>query len=299
MDIKNLVMAVVGMVLAAVMVGGALLPAIGSAGKVSYTNDYGSMANYSDTNWSATFSTDGTTATWSVDGVDQTEFRMSKAGRVFLVMSDEFTLFFDQNVSGGVPVGGISYKKNNVSIGVNNILSCDVSMTDGVITCTSIIGGETSTPITTNSNWVFVAKDLGEYRSFNLSNFTSAKIYYTSINQIYGVNYVGTTGNVWFSFNGNNVKYGDTSLKMNITSEKIGENVYSSTVNTTSSDWQFTVDNNGSDYSVNPYVWIVPYRVTGYADGFTISVNAMFGALPVVAIAGLVLAGIYVFISRK
>lgn len=294
---NKIVDAIIAAVIAVVIIGSVLMVAIDDNVILRKNNDYGSMAEYSNTDWSATFSTDGTTATWSVDGVEQTSFRMSNAGRVFLVMSDEFTLFFDQNTSGGVPIGGIAYNKNNVSIGINDVSSCNVSMTDGVITCT--VGEGTNDPIVSNSKWVFVAKDLGDYRTFNLSNYTSADIYFTSIDQIYGVNYVGTTGNVWFSFHGDNVEYGDTALKMNITSKKVGENVYSSTVNTTSSDWQFTVDNDGSDYTVNPYVWIVPYEVSGTAFGISSSVENIIGAIPVIVIVAVLLAIIAAFFRTR
>lgn len=60
---------------------------------------------------------------------------------------------------------------------------------------------------------------------------------------------------------------------------------------------EFTVSDGSTTESFNPYKALVPYEVHGHGEGNAI--QNMIGVLPIVAIAGLVMAGIYVFISRK
>lgn len=302
MDVKNLVMAVVGMVLAAVMIGGAFLPAVGSAGKVTYTNDYGSMAEYSDIDWSAEMEIIDQKIKWVVDGEDQTDFMMKRSGRIYLVLSDTSYIFYDQNNSLDIPANaGISYiNENGEAVNITGVTACSIVASDGTITYTPTrTGGVVSDPISIGYSWMFASNDSGDYRSLNLANFSSATLEYNSVNQIYGVNYVESAGNTWFSFNGDKVKYGLTEMDMSIESVQVMNGVYRSTVNTTDSDWSFSIEVDNEPYQVNPYVYIVPYEVIGYNDGYNPAISSMFETLPIIAVAGLVMAGIYVFISRK
>lgn len=295
---------IIGVIIAAaisvVIIGSVLMVAIDDNIILRQKNDYGSVAEYSNVDWTAEFTITGSDITWIVDSVEQSSYEMDRNGRVYLVMSDSTYLYYDM-VIGSTPSSiGISYiNDEGKAVTISGIVSCTISASNGTITYTPILSGSTVSSIVKPYNWIFVAKDAGDYRTLNLSNYGSASLVFNNVDQIYGVNYVSTTGNIWFSFNGERVKYGLDDLTMNISTEQLGENVFSSVVNTSNSDWNFIVDNNGEDYTVNPYVWIVPYEVSGTASGVPPSVKNIIGAIPIMLIVAVLLMVISaVFRSR-
>lgn len=297
---KKIVDAIIAAVIAVVIIGSVLMVAIDDNVILRKNNDYGSVAEYTDVDWTAEFTVTDSGVSWVVDGVEQSSYEMDKDGRVYLVIADS-TYFYYDLVSGSVPSSvGISYiNDEGKAFTALGIVSCTISASNGTITYTPILVDTAVDPIVKSYDWVFVAKDVGDYRTLNLANYGSASLVFNNIDQIYGVNYVSTTGNVWFSFNGDRVKYGLEDVTMDITMEQIGENVYRSVVKTSGSDWQFVVDNGGEDYSVSPFVWIVPYEVSGTALGIPSSVENIIGAIPVIVIVAVLLAIIAAFFRTR
>lgn len=295
---------IIGVIIAAVVsvviIGSVLMVAIDDNIILKQNNDYGSVAEYTDVDWTAEFTVTDSGVTWVVDGVEQSNYEMDKNGRVYLVMADS-TYFYYDLVNGSAPSSvGISYiNDEGKAVSALDVVSCTVSASNGTITYTPTLANTSVDPIVISYDWVFVAKDVGDYRTLNLSNYGSASLVFNNIDQIYGVNYVSTTGNVWFSFNGDHVKYGLDDVTMDIAMEQIGENVFRSVVKPTGSNWQFVVDNNGADYSVNPYVWIVPYEVSGTAFGVPSSAENIVGAIPVIVIVAVLLAIIGAFFRTR
>ncbi len=299
MDVKNLVMAVVGMVLAAVMIGGALLPAVGSAGRIDIDNEVGTMSavNANDTH-TFRYDTTANNGEWYVDDVLQTDILHDTLATNTFILSDTFTLYSDyaSNTLGNsffIFGDGTSF---NYETSFSEIT---ISIDNGVYTATIIKDGNTITK-TGPYSWCYYGDSDGDYRIVTARNWTSQSIYFNDPEDVLMSGAVWGKG--WYVGTITDLKYnGQPISNVRTNFEKLGEDVYKANVIRSAGTHfvEFTVEIDGVETDVTPNTYIVPKTVTGSQFGFSPSVNAMFGVLPLVAIAGLVMAGIYVFITRK
>ncbi len=298
---NKLVATIISAVVAIIIIGSALMSVIDNDLVVRQNNDYGSVAEYTDVDWTAEMEVVDQKINWVVDGVEQTDFMMKRSGRIYLVLSDTNYFFYDQTNALDIPSNsGIAYiNDEGKAVTLTGVIACSIVASNGTITYTPTLISGVTNPIVIEYDWMFVANDMGNYRSLNLANYASASIVFNSPSQIYGVNYVESADDVWFSFNGGNVRYGLSDLSMNIESVKIGENISRSVVDLTDSDWSFNIDVDGEPYQVNPYIWIVPHEVSGTVTGIPSSVENIVGAIPIMLIVAVLLAIITAFFRTR
>ena len=289
MDVKNLVMAVVGMVLAAVMIGGALLPAVSSAVDENTTKFNNPTVEYM-------MLEDGESYTASIvvtDGVFSVTINgESYTNTVFdiLHISDTSQITFN---------AGANIKPIVVALidGVpTRVAECDsvtVNAMDGNIDITVVKANETTTYSTTYEWLVHSDKD-GDYGVIRSAN--GRTLYFNNVNQLYWSKIESVTGgiNYYTLQNGEIMVNGESLTNVEYSGNTVLDNVTSVLMSSGNSGFSYQEDGNSKVIS-----WIIaPIEIIGHNDEF-VPVLAMFNVLPLIAIAGLVMAGIYVFISRK
>lgn len=305
MDVKNLVMAVVGMVLAVVMVGGAFLPSVASALVVS-----GDPVEYTNTgNFIFREAQDG----------DVLEITRTIVGDV---KTDNVTL-------NGVVVGGTTSNE------WDNVLLSDgayvrkVGTSGGTIT-NAYIMGDTVTPnpflgfsdggkvkvefnngtitgyksnesgeyidyFTASYTWAYVASPDGEGSHYVSENGQNSNAYVNIDSRVVlcGEYSTGELDTMYYYHNGEMVVY---SSGLTATLDKRLELV-EGTTDVYKIRPLVTVTNGTITEVFEPYRYLVPLTVEGHKDSGVI--YSLMGVLPIVVVAGLIMAGIYVFISRK
>lgn len=285
----------------AIMIGGAFLPAVSTAGSLSVVNDSGTLSAVEpDTDLTANLSIENNDYVWTVNGVVQSDFTIKSGTQTFIV-AENMGLYVDHTATLSTFFVG---KDNSNSIFYqNNISSVDISITNKVATVV-ITAGETSQTRTITNDWMYYGADNGEYRLITTQANTNITAYYSDLNDIKTANYIWSTG-AWYSGDGEKITVTTTSDSFDITpvvkSQKLGEGVYKMNMSRDTSDryLSFDVPNGDSTYTLTPISIVLPYKIDGHVLGYTDPVGAMFGVLPIIAIAGLVMVGIYVFISRK
>lgn len=293
MKINNIIMGIVGIMVCAIMIGGAFLPAVSSAVDVNrqvVNNEY----NYYravGTDTDITFYSDKTVGdSFLING----ETVLIPTGPGQVITSD--VLSFDVNA------GKVTHKLGYVDGGQTKIVSPDII--DLSIIGHNITGSYTLDGVETEFNlvceWAFFYLGDTESDWVMYNAYTTKTININDIDQLYGANYINTTSG-FFSFNGYDLKVnGVANDTMSIDPVKVNgyEDYYKITFGLDTSDMSFVIDNNGEDYTVHPYYMIVPKSIMVNVEGSE-PITAMFEVLPIIAIAGLVMTGIYVFISRK
>lgn len=311
MDVKNLVLAVVGMVLAAVMIGGALLPAVDGAIKTSdpiTEYNIGTKQTYREVRPGDVFKLTSTydsgtgkkTDVWTLNGesvlnADQSNISWNLGLASDAMWIEVFTS--DNSASGnwrtldsvGPHYFGASATNPNVEWAItfapttidwtysaaqvgDTPATNSLPYTWAYVPCSIEEGGYMASSQT--ANVTSIVKDMNDIimcGSYTSGELDTGYYYYK------GTTYVGTTG-----YTGENTT--ELTLK---------DGTYDLYV----ADTSFTVTDGTTTEKFDPYRILVPYEVHGYADS---GVNqSLIGVIPLVAIAGLVMAGIYVFISRK
>lgn len=275
------------------MIGGAFLPAVSSASDsqyIVYNNDTGQYASLLDSDVSLRFEYAPT------EGINDFYVNNIKVdlltGQDGLIVTD--FMFLKTGVVNN-PSNYVCYYNEGVANIVRNIMSLNMEVVDNVATITFVSSAGNSTTFNSAVSWGFYATTTGDYRSI----ITSGEFYYTDFDNVYGANTVDTTSG-FFSYHGDEVLYNGAPLTMNYNKDRAtgSINVYKDSVGPNGT-LSFVIDNGGTDYTVKPYVAIIPAKVIGDKTGYSDTISNMFNILPIVAIAGLIMSGIYVFISRK
>lgn len=292
MDVKNLVMAVVGMVLAAVMIGGALLPAVASAIDTQQEKVNNNSLFYRNmTEEDIIFISDVSETGFTMNG--EALDIPSGWGSQQIITSDALVFSMDATKNSHVVhvlINGVAYQYNATLL---NLTLSEDKIVGTITTETETINIDV--PI----NWCFAYSndktDWVLYKAYDTST-----IAINNVNQLYSANWISTTSE-FFAFHGRDLKVNgvaNNSLILNPILQD-GYKDYSKILYSgTSTDCSFVVDNNGTDYTVHPYYIIAPKSISVVSESNALIV-AMFEVLPIIVIAGLVMAGIYVFISRK
>lgn len=301
MDVKNLVMAVVGMVLAAVMIGGALLPSVASvtAESDTYTND----------------------GLFYVDGVEDGQTINYRFENSTLYVNDVIVLSEDYNsiYPDGVSVMftehiSIRYVANSTELNIRgqvlaNVTALDFDVTGGTITGSYVQGGETKT-----ANWTYTEFYGIVSESDRVMAYTP--MYVNGDTEIFVTGYSQLLG-----FGGGFVAKVSGTINDGFTIELFGNSGASIDGVTSTTTVNYRAVNGHNDLFILDSVvfdlsrvfedvaqtdtatftlMTVPHEVTADRTApLDDTLAGMLNILPIVAIAGLVMAGIYVFISRK
>ena len=299
MNVKNLVLAVVGMVLAAVMIGGALLPAVGSVlddertivNNAIYSSNYAIIEDpiKDDLSLDMSYTYGNTTAIVNEETIPIGQYNS------FLVLSD-VCLVQVGLADGNNRVAGVG--DTSITIIDNTYTSVNVIVTGSTISV-KVNGTNPIEKTYTNAKWIAYADNDGNYKLMNRGNGGGTDtVYVNDISQIYGATTISVNNLGWASFKGDTLTVGDTTYKMSLTSQSTS---YTDVISFINGDGyhvdpnEFT-NTNGS--LVVPYYFLIPDKIIGHTEQQAV-ISALFNVVPLVAIAGLVMAGIYVFISRK
>lgn len=284
MDVKNLVMVVVGMVLAAVMIGGVLLPAVGSvddSNHITYLNDKMHAKPYSDLKSGDVVRSEDM-ANLYVN--DELITRSNIMGENYVKTSS--FLFTGNSLIRMSPDG------NSISY-IQNITSFTLTMTGDM--SATIDGVNSNGPFNVvfeNIGWGYVATNTGEWAEPYY--YSPGLIYINNVNQIYGCGPVDGNSQ-FYNFNGSTLRLGtivqNTPIAFNLTDESNGVYSFSPALN---GDVVATTDG-GVTFDVRNF--IVPISVE--SDELVKGADGIINIVPIVSVAGLVMAGIYIFISRK
>lgn len=294
MDVKNIVMAVVGMVLAAIMIGGALLPSVASALVVS--GDSIEITNAQQNGYPHRYSE-----------VDELEL-------VITVTSDDFEIILNDKViektSGTQPMVFSNSMYVELSRDSNSNITLFFTLDDlsnsltitqntiGVTTCVFNDGVWTLSPydgeeISGTYDWVITFDEMGEY----IAHIGSSLVYCNSFKKdivLCGSYNTGELDTGYYCYKDgilvSNLGY-SSELSYDMALANGTTDIYEV------SNIECTFSDGTTSESFQPYRYLVKESVDGHADSGP--AYALIGVLPIVAIAGLVMAGIYFFISRK
>lgn len=292
MDVKNLIMGVIALSLGAVMIAGALLPAVASASDDQHEYYNNSVGQYSKVinepvTINYTYDSDSNLITYSVNGVDQS-LMPNYNDMIFATSHATFKVTLSAQNSSYI----LWLDDTQGSRRVDNPKSVSAEINIDSVTATVVKSDNNTESFTVGINWGFYAVTNGDYRAV----WSPYNVYINDINQVYSVNWLNTTSQ-FFSIHGESVIYGggDATVNYNLTpvSGVIDVSKFAN------GDFTITVDNGGTPYTGAPFNVIVPVEIIGDKSGFSDVISNMFGVLPIVVVAGLVMAGIYIFISRK
>lgn len=242
------------------------------------------------------------------DAIDDTGEKYNNAAGILSKVYDGETIVIDVDVeTGAISVNGETASSAGLAVVADKFV---VTSSAGSILYNSIDGTTertTDLSISINANvatidgttydldWCFYANPDGDYRMYPNAS-ANRDIYVNSIDQIYGSNWITSTGK-WFSFHGDDVLInGDTAVKAQYTLDPVDgySNLYTIKIGG-GSEGEYTFMD--GDYQVFPRFWVMPHEVVGYSDSEN-SYVSILGAIPVVLIAALV-ATIALMFSRR
>lgn len=283
MDVKNLVIGMVGIMICAVMVGGALLPTIASINDNSvtvYNNEQGQYSSIigEDMTIEVTDTYDLTVNDIPVELI---------IAEIPAIVTDSFMVKIDTKYNGNYIA---YYSESTGSVRKNNIESMTITISDN--NANIVVG--TDDPVSIPISWGYIASTTGDYRAV----WTPFDVNINDISQFYGANWIGITQK-FASYHGDKVLYNGNEINANynLTPNNRAEDVFSLKQGGTVNDYSFEIDANGVPYTVNPFLCIVPASIEGTTDGYQFA--SLFNVIPLITVAGVVMVGAYVFISRK
>ena len=205
-----------------------------------------------------------------------------------IVMTDKFIVVGTNGSNGSnIIVSGTDGKANNIA----DLIT--VSIVSG---STTITYGETTRTFD-QFTWGFVTDPNGEYGSIS-KNTGSQAIYYNKIDQIYGSNWLDTTSE-WFSFKGLDVLVSGSAVTANYVEHTTdaADIFYTTFGGGNDAEYSFTVDNDGTDYTVHPRFFIVPKTVEGHTED-QLQLLSMMYVIPLFIIVAMIIAAVAIFRDR-
>lgn len=283
MNVNKIILGIISIMICAVMVGCVFVPSVANAiddTKVVYNN---SSLNYAvlKNDGNVTISFDETGYNVNGENVHTTTYAR-------LVVSDSLIIGRSGETS------FIDYYDGESFYTHGQLVDLTVTISSNTIELAYTYGEDTVTD-SFEYDWLYYVANEGDYRVLQVDNSNQPTFYMNSINDVVALGWNSTS---IYSLEHGNVKInGDTRGSYTVNSQLVSgtTNVYTCKVtNTTSSDIIFNIDD--QSYGVNAIV--VPYKIVGDKTGFE-SYRAMLNVLPIIAIAGLIMVGIYIFINRK
>lgn len=147
--------------------------------------------------------------------------------------------------------------------------------------------------------WGYILDADGEFAMFQLWN-NKQTIYVNSVDQICGANILVTTHD-WFSYTGADVSLlSGTDLTADVTTGTVAgtDDIVSIEIGANGTGYMFDVDNNGTPYTVHPWIAIVPLEVTGYSDTNKSILPIMY-SIPAMVILGILVSAAAIFLRSR
>lgn len=148
--------------------------------------------------------------------------------------------------------------------------------------------------------WIYLYDANGDYGIYRLYN-QSKTVYLNDLNQMHGSNILTTTSD-WFAFTGKDVTLASSTETVTAdvtTGEVTGtKDILSISIGGNGTGYSFDVDNSGTDYTVHPWIYVVPNEVTGYSEVDNTIVPLMH-ALPILVIVAILVGTLAIFIRAK
>ena len=272
----KIVTMVVGIFVAITLVAGLVIPAIAMADD-AVTTDYkqptASIPMTLDEN-GASYSN---TITFSKADMEYTIGDKTYAipnYTAIAVMTDQFVAYTASNGEIFVNFWNDALQKG---ISYQGAKAATLTIADGVASLSFILADNTESTATMEQiSWIAYRDNDGKYAASYFATYTTEYVYYENINQIRAVNYIQTT-NGWFSMVGDKVLVNNTDeISIDNTATADSNGVYKAAISRTAGSITFDVDNNGADYTVHPWIWLIP-------QDFTIENNGMKGTLGITA----------------
>lgn len=291
MKINNLMMGIIGIVVCAIMIGGALLPAVGSANDVLKTGannvDGISYIMLNDSNETVNVTYTNETSTLNIDGEEYVNDEESGYTYGAVIYSDSFY------VLGGANFGFTFWCPDATAAYAYN--DWTLTLSGGTYT----FNHATSGTFTGTYDFCYVANPNGDYASYLLTDGDKIridagdKIAYTKLQANYNINLISPMDKVAQNYNAsvyvlednNWVRY-DATVSPTIEYNDMGYYEIS----------PGTATYNGTTIGLDTFIAPIEYH---YVSDENSGAYALFNVIPFIAIAGLIIAGIYVFISRK
>lgn len=298
MNVNRIVMGAIGIMIAVVMIAGAFLPAVNSAmdNERTIVNNDISNSNYSIIKDTA----DEThTITWDVGStnmiVDDNMSVVVGPYNSYMVISDKIAVFVNRQTTisyMAVPNINQNFAEDVTKITVNINGSSITLTTDGAVPVNVTVS---------DVSWYALPDNNGTYKLAQQPNSDDGRVYYlNSLNQIYALININTnnTGVVSIS---DGIATLPNGTKVNMFSDAVDDERYTDLISISRYkgfylDTEYLVNSDSS--SIAPYFMLVPTKVIVHTHEQA-SIQAMFSVLPIIGVAGLVIAGVYVFINRK
>ena len=284
----------IGIFVAIVLVAGLLIPAIGMADD-AVTTEYKQPERAIPMTLDETASFNGTiTATSGEITMGDKTYTMPDYTAIFM-LTDKFVFYTAGNQTVFLNFWNETAQKG-LSYGGGSTITITISDKDVDI---SYIAADTTeyTVSIEDISWIAYRDDDGEYYSGFFAEYTNQIAYYKDVNQIRAVNYIQTT-NGWFSMIGTDVLVNmtdDVTATNTATADSNG--VYALDISRTTGDITFDVDNNGTPYTVHPWIWLIPGDFT-VENGGMHGTLALLAVIPVMVIVAIVV-GVVALIFRS
>lgn len=299
MDVKKLVMGMVGIMICAVMIGGTLLPAIGSVTDENRTvfnsnlNSAPSIEVFENPTGNVTIEYTPGQGKAIINGVEYNtssyDGNIFWCDKGFIMSSNSSTLtnyYYGYIVDDeGKYDGTADTTKITISI-VNN----DVTVTRE---------GANITYTWNDCKWVAYASPNATHKI--ISSGITTPYYISDDNDVIGFAYINTDTLGGIDFKGTVANIHKTGENQNMILNKEKVEGYHDLYEVDNSK-EYYLDpaylTNSDETVISPYFYLVPYEIVAETEQGAV-INMLFNTIPIVAVAGLVMAGIYVFISRK
>lgn len=281
MDIKTITVALVAVMVGAVVFG-ATLPIwqdLEDEHTTTYTNNATGYTRASLLDLTGTHTITNTNETLIIDGESKT-FANYTVG----IASDVFNgRRFGTQIQFGTTTGA------NITGNIN------ITITNGVVNGTVATKTYTDVPI----HYLAYPDPNGDYAML-FSDTSTRSIYLNNpAEQFYTANYINTTSE-WFSYyNGVLTVGGEVNDTITFNGSQVDYDTEVYRYSTNLDDITFTVDNNGEDYTVHPYVCVIPYQVYGMASVENHMVFDVLEIIPLMMVLGLLIGAIGWVISKK
>lgn len=273
----------IGLAVGVIMVASLLMPVINDAvdaTKVVYNNEEGQ--------YSSIIGEDMTievieSYNLSVNGVPVELIN----GEIPAIVTDSFMVKIDTLNSGNYIA---YYSETTGSVRTNNFVSLTITISDN--NANIVVGNDE--PVSIPISWGYIASTTGDYRAI----WIPFEVKINNISQFCGANWIGTTGK-FASYHGDKVLYdgNEITANYNLTPYNQAEGIYSLKQGETGNDYSFEIDNNGTPYTVTPFLCIVPAEITGTVSGGTAS-NGLLMAIPLLVIVALIVSAVSIIRFR-
>lgn len=298
MKANNLIMGIIGIVVCAIMVSGALMPAVSSA-----ISDNQTIYNNNITNDPTLYVDRDMTTSYVIEYVpgnnyitiDGKDLSISTYGGNVIWSSAGYLLASTDSSLTNYLYGYLVNSTGAIN-GVETTTKIVVNVVNDDITIT--FEGTGTTYNLNDCDWIAYPSEKGTHKLTSSSR--TSPIYINSIDDVLGTFYVNTQTYGLVSFigeNGTRVNGDAVNMVINAVKDDTYRDLY--VLNDGASiylDPAIITNSNGTN--VVPYFYLVPYEVTTETENGHI-INVLFNVIPIISIMGLVMAGIYVFISRK